>query len=249
MNIIKTLSFQLAVYSKGDDDAPKLALLLPGQLDSKDYPHMHSHVDFLASRGFFALSFDPPGTWESPGDIALYTMTNYLKAINELIEYFGNKPTLVMGHSRGGAMAMLASITNPHTTGFISVFSNYTYDSKVNTLYNDKGWRAKGYKDSWRDLPSDPNQKKLFKLPYAFVEDQRQYDMLDGLKQCTKPKLFFLGTRDPLIKPDTVRTAFEAAAEPKRLHEMNSDHDYRWHPELIEEVNKVVGDFLDRYIK
>lgn len=239
---IKTKSFNLATYSKGESNAQRLALLLPGLLDTKDYPHMRSHVDFLAGKGFFALSFDPPGTWESPGDINIYNMTNYLKAIDELIEHFGNKPTFVMGHSRGGTMAMLAGITNSHTTAFAAVFSNY--NPSVSPLYNDDEWKSKGYKDSWRDLPYDPTQKRLFKLPYSFVEDQKQYETLEGLKQNNKPKLFFLGTRDTLIKPETIRTEYRVAAEPKQLYELDSDHDYRWHPELIEEVNRVVGNFI-----
>lgn len=100
--LIKTESFNLAVYQKGSPDSKKLALVLPGRLDTKDYPHMRSHVDFLASKGYLALSFDPPGSWESEGDISLYLTTNYLKAVKELINHFGNKPTLLIGHSRGG---------------------------------------------------------------------------------------------------------------------------------------------------
>ena len=69
MNLIKTESFQLATYSQGDSESKKLALVLPGKLDTKDYSHMKSHVKYLAIMGYFALSFDPPGTWESKGDI------------------------------------------------------------------------------------------------------------------------------------------------------------------------------------
>src|SRR3989338_4759008 len=106
--MLKTKSFDLAVYAKGDPASSKLAIIIPGRLDSKDYAHNTSLVDYLAGRGYFALSFDPPGTWESPGDIGLYTTTNLLKVVDELIEHFGNKPTLLAGQSRGGTVAMLA---------------------------------------------------------------------------------------------------------------------------------------------
>src|SRR3972149_11567035 len=125
MERIKTKNFELAVYEKGNEGAAKIALVLPGRLDTKDYVHMRSHVDFLAANGFFALSFDPPGTWESPGGIELYTTTNCLVAVDELIAYFGNKPTLLAGHSRGGTVAMLAGTKNPHVDRFISIFSYY----------------------------------------------------------------------------------------------------------------------------
>lgn len=58
MNIIKTKTFELAIYEKGDSNSPKFAIVVPGRLDTKDYVHNTSLVDYLASRGYFALSFD-----------------------------------------------------------------------------------------------------------------------------------------------------------------------------------------------
>jgi len=50
-----------------------------------------------------------------------------------------------------------------------------------------------------------------------------------------------------MVVPEAVKKAYQVAAEPKMIHELNSEHDYRLHPEIIEEVNKVVGLFLDKY--
>ena len=239
MSLLKTKSFELAVYFAGDKNAPKLALLLPGRLDTKDYVHMRSHVDFLSQKGYFALSFDPPGTWESPGDIMLYTTQNYLKAVDELIEHFGSKPTVVMGHSRGGSMAMLAGVNNPHITHFISAMSRYGHSS-----VSEEAKRA-GVSISYRDLPPGTErtkEKKRFDLPLSYFEDSTEYI---GLERCTKPKLFFLGTHDTSVAPDDVREAHELAAEPKQLHELDSDHNYRLSSHLIDEVNKVTGEFLE----
>ena len=72
MSVINTPNFKLATYQAGDPDAQKLALVLPGFLDTKDYAHMKAHVDLLAAQGYFALSIDFPGTWESGDDIELY---------------------------------------------------------------------------------------------------------------------------------------------------------------------------------
>jgi len=44
MDLIKTKDFDLAMYAKGDSSSPKVALVLPGKLDTKDYHHMRSHV-------------------------------------------------------------------------------------------------------------------------------------------------------------------------------------------------------------
>ena len=225
---------------QGNSKAKKLALLLPGRLDTKDYPHMRSHVNFLAGKGYLALSFDPPGTWESAGDIKLYTMTNYLKAINELIEYFGNKPTVLMGHSRGGSMAMLAGVQNKYVTHIIAVMSHIE-PSEI----SEKG-RQQGFEISHRDTPS--GGKKEFKLPLNYFEDAVQYSniMREALSKSSKSKLFFLGKKDDVNPPKEIVEIYENSAPPKQLYEVNCDHDYRNHPEIINEINIVVGKFLNR---
>lgn len=45
MEMVKTSSFELAVYKKGDADAEKLALCLPGRLDTQ----------FLLRKGIYIL--------------------------------------------------------------------------------------------------------------------------------------------------------------------------------------------------
>ena len=246
MTMIQTKSFKLAIYAKGDEHAEKLALVLPGKLDTKDYAHMRSHVEYLAGKGFFALSFDPPGTWESEGTINDYTMTNYLKAIDEVIEYYGNKPTLLVGHSRGASMAVIAGLRNQYVTAFAPIFCSLRANGSWPP--SDPQWKEKGYEISMRDLPPGGGEEvKEFRLPYAFYEDQLKYTITEDLKKSTKPKLFIVGTHDAIAKPEGVKELFALAAEPKEIYEINSDHDYRLHSELIEEVNKIVGEFLDKY--
>lgn len=246
MNIIRTKSFEVAVYSKGNPDSSKLAIVLPGKLDTKDYAHMHNHVDYLANKGFFALSFDPPGTWESPGDIQLYTMTNYLKAVDEIIEYYGNRPTFIMGHSRGATIATIAGARNPNIFAFAAVMSSFAKGGFQEEIDNE--WKSKGFVISKRDLPPGGGEKiKEFRLPFSFFEDQIKYDLTTEITSTTKPKLFILGKHDELIPPATIKETFNAFAEPKELHEVDSGHDYRHSQNLVEQVNSICGDFIEKY--
>jgi len=242
--MVATKSFTLAVYARGDKQAPKLAIVIPGRLDTKDYIHIKSHVDYLAARGYYALSFDPPGSWESPGGIGTYTTTNTLQAIDELIELHGNRPTLLVGHSRGGSNAMLAGTTNPYVTHFVSIMSH----TGPTTVGLPVGHNSSS--STTRDMPPGTERTRErvpFDLPYAYFEDQLQYDSLPALKECTKPKLFFYGTQDVLVSKDNVEAAYEASAKPKTIHPLEAEHDYRLDANRIDEVNKVIGLFLDRY--
>ncbi len=245
MELLKTPSFELAVYIKGSPAAEKVAIVVPGRLDTKDYIHNTSLVDFLSTRGYYALSFDPPGTWESPGSIDLYSTTNYLKAVDELISFFGNKPTLLAGHSRGGTVAMLAGPRNTHISHIVPIFSVYgaPTDPEEENIID-------GALLSYRDLPpgtEETEMQKEFRLPLTYFDDGAQYNALPGLQAYTKPKLFFYGTEDDVNTENEIREAFEASADPKMIYGVKSDHDYRYRPQIIAEINTVVGKFLDQY--
>ncbi|MBI2573417.1 alpha/beta hydrolase [Candidatus Woesearchaeota archaeon] len=236
--IIKTPHFELAVYLRGDLNAKKVMLLLPGKLDTKDYAHMRSHVDYFATHDYLACAFDPPGTWESPGDIFQYTVTNYLRAIEELIVYFGNKPTVLMGHSRGGTMALLAGAGNNAVTHIIAVMSN------CDPITGHKS-TLKGVEISTRDAPT--GSKRTFQLPVTYYEDAAKYNTREAAATCTKPKLFFVGMKDTIVPKESVKVIYEMASKPKQLYELDCDHDYRRYAEKIEEVNRVVEEFLEKY--
>jgi len=246
MDLIKTKSFELAIFSEGNKNSGKLAVLLPGRLDTKDYANFVSHAEYLASRGFFVVALDPPGTWESPGGTDIYTTTNYLKATNELIEYFGSKPTLLLGHSRGGSVAILAGRSNPSVNGVVLIMANLGAPTAPPS--QDVG---AGFKISYRDLPpgtSKTIEQKKFVLPIFYWEDGKRYNPEQALRECTKPKLLIYGTRDEFTHPDEIKKIYEETLAPKMIKEIGSDHDYRYHPEAVEEVNKAVGQFLDNYI-
>jgi len=244
--IIKTKSFTIATYMQGALDSSKIALILPGKLDSKDYAHLHSHVDMLATKGYLALSFDPPGTWESEGDISDYSMTSYLQAINELIEYFGNKPTLLVGHSRGGSMAIWTGVINKYVSSFIAIISKASRSSKKLDTPKSKKWKRLGYSLQVREAPIGYSDSKTFKLPYSFLLDEVKYEISDKLYSCKKPKLFFAMKNDPHTNLNIIQNYFNKCSKPKKLHILAPNtHNYHKHPEVIEEVNFVIIKFLE----
>jgi pimeloyl-ACP methyl ester carboxylesterase len=245
VKIIKTKSFELAIISSGDIKADKLAIVLPGRLDTKDYAPFPSHLKYLSDKGFFAISFDPPGTWDSPGVIDLFNTTSYIKAVNELIEYFGNKPTFLMGHSRGGTVSILAGASNQYVKAFAPVMATYGEPSPP-----DSSTQKTGIKISHRDLPPGTiktTAQKEFALPLNYFIDGQKYNVVDNLIECSKPKLILYGTNDSFTTVEEVKSAYKIIPEPKMIYELSTEHDYRYHPNIIQEVNEAVGKFLDKF--
>ncbi|MDP2641628.1 MAG: alpha/beta fold hydrolase [Candidatus Yanofskybacteria bacterium] len=245
MNVIKTTSFELAIYARGNEESEQLAVLIPGRLDSKDYINFTSHAEYLANLGFFTVAFDPPGTWDSSGGIELFNTTNYIKAVNELIEYFGNKRTLLLGHSRGGTVGILVGAANPTVIGIITIMASYGDP----TPPSQEDIKA-GFKVSFRDLPPGDvktAEQKKFALPLTYFKDGERYNPISALKTCTKPKLLFYGTNDDFTTPERVKEVYDSIPEPKMIHELDSEHDYRYNPKVIREVNETVDQFIRTY--
>ncbi len=243
--MIRTASFELAVLARGEESAGKLAILIPGRLDTKDYANFVSHAEYLAARGYYAIAFDPPGTWESPGDMGMYTTANYIRSIEELISYFGNKPTLLLGHSRGGTAAILAN-ANPAVTGIVLILSNYSMPS----LPAEDELKI-GFQISRRDMPPggrETEEQKEFRLPLSYWEDAKQFDPLAVLRQCTKPKLMISATQDEFISSQKVREIYDSVPEPKMFRIIDAAHDYRYYPEAIAAVNEAIGEFLQKQL-
>ena len=244
MNTLQTKTFQLATSQAGKPDAPKLAVVLPGLFDTKDYAHIQSHLKRLAELGFHAVSFDPPGTWESPGGIELYTPSNYLQAVHEVIDRFG-KPTFVMGHSRGATMSLASGSSNKLVFALAAVMPSHIRGDYLGN--EDAEWKAQGHRLLSRDLPPGGGERSYSEqLPYSFFLDQLNFDCTDSLQASSVPKLFIYGASDTSgATPQSVRAIYEQAGEPKEIHEIPGDHDYRQDPDRIEMVNQIVTDFLN----
>ncbi|MCA9308917.1 alpha/beta hydrolase [Candidatus Saccharibacteria bacterium] len=241
MKIIETQSFKIAANIKGNESSSKVAILMPGRLDTKDYANFVSHLNFLAEKGYYALAIDPPGTWDSPGSISEYTTSIYLKAVNELIECLGNRSTLLLGHSRGGATAMLAS-ANPAVEALVVVNAAYGKPSAPNPEKVENG----ALKES-RDIPpgdARTEEQVLFNLPLAYFEDGAKHDPLGALQQLTKPKLIVHANKDEFVTLERVKEIYSTIPNPKMFLEIECTHDYRLYPEEIKKVNAALKDFI-----
>ena len=152
-----------------------------------------------------------------------------------------------MGHSRGGTTTILAGASNPHVMALAPIMATYGEP----TPPDPESIKA-GVKISHRDLPpgtSKTKEQKEFALPVNYFIDGQKYNVVEVLEKCEKPKLILYGTSDEFTEVEEVEEVFKKLHEPKVKHLIDTDHDYRYHPEIVIEVNKTIGEFLDQYWK
>jgi len=166
--------------------------------------------------------------------------------VQELIEHFGNRSTLLVGHSRGGAIAQLCS-DNPRIVGLVLAMASYEAPTAPDLAKTD----GDTFMDV-RDLPPGETRtknKKQMATPMSYFRDAVQYNQVEVLKKFLGPKLMICGTRDEFITPEKVKKVFDSLNEPKVYLELDSVHDYRLDSNILERINGTIADFVDKYLE
>ncbi len=239
-----------AVIHKPSGSAEKLAVLLSGKLDSKDYAHLFALAEKLSELGFFALRFDPTGTWESEGEIKDFTVSQYLRDVKAAIDYAENErekfgEIVLLGHSLGGMVAIIYGAQDRRISAVAAIMPP---EATMRSEESEKRWRERGFSISKRDLPRDPGQKRIFSVPYSYYEDARKYSALASAPNFKNPLLLITGELDDIVLPERVQKIYEAANEPKKFVMLKDiEHNYRLHDGEINVVNNAVADFLKEY--
>ncbi len=72
----------------------KIALLLPGYLDSPDYLHLITFEKRLKELGYAVERLDACNLWKNE-DIENYTITNFIKQIKERVDFYKIKLVVI----------------------------------------------------------------------------------------------------------------------------------------------------------
>lgn len=219
----------------------KLALLLPGYLDSPDYLHMKTFEKRLKELGYVVERLDPCNLWET-GDIQNYSVTNYLKQITEVVDSYKNQSpeeVLLVGHSMGAFMSIIAGNRIKEVTKIVSLCP------PPDRKYTDDEWKKGGIKQSTRELPENPQKARTFDVPYSFVEDGVKYSAVEDVKNIDKPLMIFIALDDKVVLPEDTERIVANAKNPYLVRQPNMGHDFR---KSQEECN-IVMEEIERFLK
>lgn len=218
----------------------KLALLLPGFLDSPDYLHLKTFEKRLLELGYKIIRIDACDLWTTR-KTDNYTMTNYLKQIEEQISSHKNEnpeEVILIGHSLGGLISIIAGNRNALVTKIISLCSPVDISNLA------KKWNGNAPKHSERDMPDNSNQTISFEIPYAFVEDGLQYSALNEIKQLSKPVMIFIAMGDKSVLPQETEKIVANAKDPYVIRKENMGHNFRSTRKDCEVVMREIENFL-----
>lgn len=192
-------------------------ILLHGFTGDKEEKYIKQLAVDLAINNFTAIRFDASGYGESEGKTEDdYRLTNYYGDAESIYGYLKNLPYVdknrvgIFGHSMGAMLVILFAAKHPELKALASVSppSNLETHYRLKGIW--KGWKEKGYllrKKKW----------KIVKIPWAFLEDAKQYNALSEVSKIKSPILFILGSEDANVLPEETEALYEKANEPKGL--------------------------------
>ena len=230
-----------AVVHYPETKTDKLAVLCPGNLDSKDYLHLVKLAEELSARGYKVVRFDPTGTWESEGTTDLYSTTQYLKDVKCVLDFMLSQKSytevLVAGHSRGGQVSLLAAARDSRITKVLAIMPSSRRKVNKNSAIE---WQQQGFRVSQRDVQGS-NEIKEYTVPYSHYMDQQSYDVEADVKNIHVPIVFITGELEKEVLPEFVKAIFDGANEPKTFINIPGiGHSYRHNLAEVEIVNNEI---------
>ncbi|MCB9813154.1 MAG: hypothetical protein H6772_01975 [Pseudomonadales bacterium] len=220
----------------------KVALLLPGYLDSPDYLHMISFEKRLRELGYTVEILDPCHLWET-GDTKNYLITNYIKQVKDRVNFYSKQnleEIILIGHSLGGFTAIVAGARISEVTRIISLCP------PPDRIGPSLRWEKDKSRHSKRDLPNNSEKFRFFDIPYAFVTDGMQYSAANEVKNIHKPIMIFIALDDKSIPPTDTERIVANAKNPHVVRQPDMGHDFRLSQDECDIVMSEIEKFLNK---
>jgi esterase/lipase len=239
---------------------------LKGFKDWGCFPYM---LESIAEEDIFTVSFNFSynGTGLTGGDeqeftrldlFAKNTLSRELDDLEDIIRFLVENSNVfnydlnriyLMGHSRGGGIAIIKTSQNPKIKKLITLASVAIFDRYTDRL--KKEWKEKGYIETM-----NTRTKQMMRFNYSYLQDlEKNSAKLDVLKAISKvqvPTLLVHGENDLSVDCTEAQTLYDFSNKKNtRLeiykntnHTFGAEHPFKGTSSILENVLKSIIDFL-----
>lgn len=176
----------------------------------------------LAAEGFGVLSFDFTGLGESEGEFA---DTNFSSSVDDLVcaaEFLRTNyesPGLIVGHSLGGAAAILAASRLEEVKAVVTIGAP-SAPAHVRHLLENEMPEIVANDEARVSIGGRP-----FTIKRQFIEDLEKHELRDVVRQMRKAFLFMHSPQDRIVAIDNAALLYEATRHPKSFISLDgADH-------------------------
>ena len=199
----------------------------------------------LAREGVAVLRFDFTGLGESDGDFAA---TNFSTNVADLIaaarylEVQFDAPSLLIGHSLGGAAVLQAAARVPSCKA-VATIAAPAEPVHLSSLLKDHASRIELAGEAEISIGGRP-----FKITRQFLDDLRRPRLEQALEELNRPLLILHSPHDEIVTMDNAERLFEMAHQPKSLVSLgDADHLLSRHQDCVY-VGRMVAAWAGKYL-
>ena len=196
------------------------------------------------------VRFDTTHTYgESDGKFEDVTMTKSYEDLVDVITWAKTQacyeePFVLVGHSMGGmCSALYAEENSEQVKACAPIATTVSGDSYFNTF--SKEVREQWKKTGWRQWESTAYPGMMKRLPYAFVADRFQYDLMPKVERLRMPVLMIVGSKDTATPPEIQRVFYEKIPGKKEFHVIEGATHAFPHSKHREEIKKIFAKWIE----
>ena len=211
---------------------------------SKDLVAARRIADALSARGFAVLRFDFTGLGHSEGEFASTDFSSNVADLNAAAHWMENEglaPTLLIGHSLGGAAALAAA------GGMASVRAVATLGAPSDPAHvlRNLGASLEAIREAGEAEVELGGRR--FTLRRGFVEDVSATTLSGAIAALRRPLLILHAPRDETVGIDEAAAIFKAAKHPKSFVSLDDADHLLSRPEDAEYAAAVILAWAGRY--
>jgi len=202
-------------------------------------------ADALTARGIAVLRFDFTGIGGSEGDFA---NTNFSSNIQDLIaaaDYLRKNhaaPSLLIGHSLGGAAVLAAAPHVPEATAVVTI------GAPASAAHVTHNFAADLAEINEKGTAKVTLSGRSFTITKQFLDDVAEQNVLAGLAKLKKALLVCHAPRDEYVGIDNATQIFTTARHPKSFLSLDTaDHLLRKREDAIY-LAEVIAAWASRYL-
>jgi putative redox protein len=202
-------------------------------------------AETLNARGIAVLRFDFTGIGASEGEFANTNFSSNVQDLLAAVDYLRKNyaaPSLLIGHSLGGAAVLAAAPHVPEATAVVTIATPASAAHVTHHFAADLGKIVETGKAEVT-LAGRP-----FTITKQFLDDVGEQNILDGLGKLKKALLVCHSPRDEYVGIDNATQIFAAARHPKSFLSLDTaDHLLRKREDAIY-VADVIAAWASRYL-
>jgi len=246
------LGFQLSAkidypLSKGPYPFAIFAHVFTGNKNLKSARHISRALNL---NGVAVLRFDFTGLGESEGDFADTNFTSNVEdiiAASEYLKEHHQAPTIIIGHSLGGAASLFAGAKIDNIRAIVTIGAP-SYPEHVTHLIKDDIETIE--REGCAKIAIDGRE---FIIKKQFLDDLKNQDHIDIIKNLKKALLVMHSPQDKIVAIDNAAHIYQLAHHPKSFvtldgadHMLNNKDDAFYTGQVIASWVKRYVDFAER---